>query len=215
MKLYFSRNYNPRLAVAVARYLQAPVEFAFARPLEPDQQARFLPLNPNLRLPILVDDDGGSLWEADAIACRLSQLVGSDFWRAGAELPDMIRWLSWGTWTFVAACDRIHFERVTRQRYGLGPVRTLFVEDGEAQFAEAAAILEAHLAHSEWLLDSGISYADFRMGCVLPFKDLAGISLAAYPSIGRWYRALEQLDAWSDPFAGMEVPELPALPPAG
>ena len=27
MKLYFSRNPNPRLAVAAARYLNAPVEF--------------------------------------------------------------------------------------------------------------------------------------------------------------------------------------------
>jgi glutathione S-transferase len=29
-KLYFSRNLNPRLAVAAARYLKAPVEFEFA-----------------------------------------------------------------------------------------------------------------------------------------------------------------------------------------
>jgi hypothetical protein len=32
MRLYFSRNYNPRLAVAVAGYLNSPVEFEFASP---------------------------------------------------------------------------------------------------------------------------------------------------------------------------------------
>lgn len=55
MKLFFSRNPNPRLAVAVARYLDANVEFEFASPLAPGEAERFRPLNPNLLLPILVD----------------------------------------------------------------------------------------------------------------------------------------------------------------
>lgn len=35
MKLYFSRNPNPRLAVAVARYVDAKVGFEFASPFAP------------------------------------------------------------------------------------------------------------------------------------------------------------------------------------
>lgn len=37
MKLYYSGNSNPRLAVAVARHLRAPVEFIRAAPFAPDQ----------------------------------------------------------------------------------------------------------------------------------------------------------------------------------
>ena len=74
MKLYFSRNYNPRLAVAAARYLNSPVEFEFASPFSPGQSEKFLKLNPNQSVPILVEGDK-TLWEADAIACRLSQLA--------------------------------------------------------------------------------------------------------------------------------------------
>lgn len=55
MKLFFSRNPNPRLAVAVARCLDANIEFEFASPLAPGEAERFLPLNPNLLLPILSD----------------------------------------------------------------------------------------------------------------------------------------------------------------
>lgn len=95
MKLLYSRNPNPRLAVAVARQVSAPVEFEFAAPLAPGQAERYRPLNPCLRLPILVLPGGGSLWEADAIACRLSQAAKSDFWRTGAAEPSMIQWLSW------------------------------------------------------------------------------------------------------------------------
>jgi glutathione S-transferase len=35
MKLYFRRNYDPRLAVAAARFLNSPVEFEFAAPFAP------------------------------------------------------------------------------------------------------------------------------------------------------------------------------------
>ena len=115
-KLYFSRNYNPRLAVAAARFLKSPVEFEFASPFSPEQSAKFLKLNPNQSVPILVEEDK-TFWEADAIACRLSQLAASDFWPLGDSLPDVVRWISWGYWNFVRACDQIHFERVTKQRY--------------------------------------------------------------------------------------------------
>jgi glutathione S-transferase len=72
MKLFYSRNPNPRLALAVARHLAADIEFEWAAPFEPGQAGKFRPLNPNLSIPILVDE-GKSLWEADAIACRLSR----------------------------------------------------------------------------------------------------------------------------------------------
>ena len=113
MKLYFSRNLNPRLAVAAARFLESPIEFEFASPFSPEQREKFLKLNPNQSVPILVEGDK-TLWEADAIACRLSQLAHSDFWPMGESLPEVVRWISWGYWNFVRACDRVHFERVTK-----------------------------------------------------------------------------------------------------
>lgn len=211
MKLYFSRNPNPRLAVAVARYLGAQVEFKFAAPLAPGQAERFRPLNPNLTLPILVTPQG-SLWEADAIACRLSRDAHSGFWRAGDDEPEMIRWLSWGKENFAAACNIVHFERGTKQRYGLGPIDQERVEQGLRQFRIATGILEAELSQREWLLRNGLSYADFRMATFLPFNDVARLPLDDYPSVSRWYRRLEEIDAWREPFEGLEAPELPPVP---
>ena len=86
MKLYFSRNLNPRLAVAAARFLKSPVEFEFASPFSPEQREKFLKLNPNRSVPILVEGDR-TLWEADAIACRLSQLANSVFCRWATACP--------------------------------------------------------------------------------------------------------------------------------
>lgn len=207
MKLLCSRNPNPRLAAAVARHLDADVEFEFASPFAPGQAERYRPLNPNLSLPILVGA-GWSLWEADAIACRLSRDVGSDFWRAGADEPDMIRWISWGKENFVRACDMVHFERGTKQRYALGPIDPKQVERGLKRFHAAAAILEPELAARPWLAGEAVSYADFRMATFLAFNDVAGLPLADYPAIARWYGRLEALPAWRDPFA--DLPPLPA-----
>jgi glutathione S-transferase len=210
-KLYFSRNYNPRLAVAAARYLRSPVEFEFASPFSPGQQEKFRKLNPNLSVPILVEGDK-TLWEADAIACRLSQLANSDFWPMGDSLPDLVRWISWGYWNFVRACDQVHFERVTRQRYAIGPVRQDVMQSGLNEFASSAAILEQHLGAADWLVGKHVTYADFRVACVLPFADLAGLPLADFPRVEAWHARLMDIPAWRDPFAGLDAPELPPIP---
>jgi glutathione S-transferase len=212
VKLHFSRNPNPRLAVATARHLGAPVTFEFAAPFAPGQAERYRPLNPSLRIPILEEDDGSTLFEADAIACRLSQLTGSEFWRTGAELPDMIRWVSWARDHFMRACDVVHFERGTKQRYRIGPVDEELVAEGLGAFHESAAILDAHLRQRDWLLASGLSYADFRMAAFLPFNDAARMPLDDYPAVVAWHARLQALPAWADPFDGLDAPALPPVP---
>jgi glutathione S-transferase len=208
--LYYSRNPNPRLAVAVARYLEAPVNFEWASPFDPAHSDRFRKLNPSLRIPILVEN-GKSLWEADAIACRLSMMVKSDFWRMDEDMPDMIRWISWGKINFVHGCDMVSFEYGTKQRYGIGPVDMAEVAKGLARFHESAMQLNAHLKGRDFLLDSGLSYADFRMATFLPFNDVMNLPLADYPNIERWNKALEAIPAWADPFLGLDAPLLPPV----
>lgn len=184
--LYYSRNPNPRLAVAAARHLNADLRFEWASPFDPAQSDRFRALNPGLSIPILVED-GKSLWEADAIACRLSMKAASGFWRMDADLPDMIRWISWGKANFVLACDMVHFEFGTKQRYGMGPVVMAEVDKGRRLFTQSATLLDAHLKARDFLLDTGLSYADFRMASFLPFNDVAGLPLQDYPAIAAWY----------------------------
>jgi glutathione S-transferase len=210
--LYYSRNPNPRLALAVARHLKADVTLEWAAPFDPAQSAKFRPLNPSLRIPILLEN-GHSLWEADAIACRLSMMMHSQFWRMGPDTPEMIRWISWGKDNFVWACDMVSFEFGTKQRYGLGPVDPDKVKEGEALFHESAAQLDAHLKHRDWLLDSGLSYADFRMATFLPFNDVMGLPIEDYPNIASWQQRLLLLPAWADPFEGLNAPALPYAPP--
>ena len=211
MKLYFSRNPNPRLAVAVAKYLDSDTAFEFAAPMAPGQAERYRALNPNLLVPIL-EHSGRSLWECDAIACFLSRRAGSNFWRTDDDEPDMIRWISWGKDNFVRACDMVHWERATKLRYGIGGTNEEMVLEGLAQFARAASLLEPALADRPWLLGETVSYADFRMATFLPFNEAARLPLGDYPAISRWTSQLAAIEAWSDPFRGLEAPHLPPIP---
>lgn len=130
----------------------------------------------------------------------------------GDDEPDMVRWISWGKENFVRACDMVQFERGTKQRYGLGPIDQQLVEEGLSRFRTAAAILNIELSGRNWLVGDAVSHADFRMASFLPFNDAARLPLGDYPNICRWSDRLEEIDAWRDPFRGLDAPELPPIP---
>lgn len=204
MKLYYSHNLNPRVAVAVARYLQSPVQFIRARPFHPAHMEEFRKINPNTRVPVLVEG-ARTLWETDAIACRLSEIAGSDFWRTGAETAEMIMWISWGTHHLTRAADPVYFERIVRPRFSAEVMDPAELEEPLREFRQHAAILDAYLADHEWLVTGRISYADFRVATSLPFADRAGLPLAEFPHVKRWHDALLALEAWRAPFDGLEA----------
>ncbi|NBZ89870.1 glutathione S-transferase family protein [Stagnihabitans tardus] len=210
MILHYSRNPNPRLALTVARYLDAPITLHFAEPFHPDQAAKYRALNPSQLIPILEEPGQPPLWEADAIACRLA--MGGDLWPLDRRLPEVIRWISWGKATFVQACELIHWELGTKQRYGIGPVDWEGVERGLADFHRSAAQLDAHLKTRDFLIGA-LSYADFRMACFLPYDDVTELPLADYPALHSWAQRMADLPFWADPFQGLDVPPLPPAPP--
>lgn len=211
MKIHFSRNPNPRLAVAAARFLNANVEFEFAAPFAEGQAERYRSLNPNLLLPIL-ELSGRTLWESDAIVCWLSRNAGSNFWRTDDDEPDMIRWISWAKENFVKACDIVQWERGTKPRYGIGSCDDAMVEEGLRQFHKAARLLDSELSNRAWLVGNAVSFADFRMATFLPFNDIARLPLYDYPALQRWNERLEGIDAWREPFKGLTAPAPPPLP---
>ena len=202
MKLYFSPNLNPRVAVAVARYLDAPVEYVAATPMHPDHQDAFRPINPNTRVPVLTTDDR-TYWEADAIACKLSAVAGSDFWRTGDSQPEMIMWISWATHHLNRAGDVFYFWKLIAPTFmDFQPEQQVF-DDALRDWMQFMSILDAELQGRTWLVDDRLSYADFRVATCFPFAKAAGLPLADYPQVQRLADQLNRIDAWRDPFAGL------------
>ena len=204
MKLYYSHNLNPRVAVAVARHLRSPVEYIRARPFHPAEVEGFRKLNPNTRVPVL-EEGGRTLWEADAIACRLSEIASSTFWRKGELEPRMVMWVSWATHHLNNAAAVLYFEHVVLPQFP-PQARPPSAEPAKLaaalqDFRQFAAILDAHLKGRRWLLDDDeLSYADFRVACALPFAEKAQLPVQDFPEVAHWHGRLMELKAWREPF---------------
>lgn len=205
MKLYYSHNSNPRVAVASARYLNSPVDFVMANPRHPDHEAAFRPINPNTLVPVLAEEGRANLWEADAIACRLSAIAGSDFWPLDARLPELIKWLSWSAHHLNAAAGTFYFEHIVRpQIFTRGPDETALAEAAQS-LKRLLPILDQALEGRPWLLGERLSYADFRTGTYLPFTEGAMLPFGQYANIARWHDRLRQIDGWRAPFEGLDA----------
>lgn len=199
--LYYSHNLNPRVAVAVACHLRAPLDFVRVEPMGKDQAA-FRPINPNTRVPVLVEP-ALTLWETDAIAMRLAARCDEGFWPP-ARREEVMQWVSWSAHHFTRAADVLYFEHIIVPRYFDRPVDAAAVAAAEADFRHFAAILDDTLAARRWLVGEALSYADFRVASVLPFAAAARIPLEAFPRVDRWHARLQELDAWREPFAGLD-----------
>ena len=203
MKLYYSHNLNPRVAVAVARHLGSAVEFIAASPMAPEQQDAFRPINPNTRVPVLVAEDR-NFWEADAIACKLSALAGSDFWRQGESQPEMIMWVSWATHHLNRAGDVFYFWKLIAPAFmDVQPDASVF-DEAMRDWRQFMGILDSQLAGRTWLVDDRLSYADFRVATCFPFAEAAGLPIAEFPQVQRLAEQLNRIDAWRDPFTGLD-----------
>jgi glutathione S-transferase len=201
-KLYYSHNLNPRVAVAVARHLGSPVEYVRASPRHPDHEDAFRAINPNTLVPVLVED-GRTLWETDAIACRLSALAGSDFWRGGEDMAEMVMWVSWATHHLNNAGGTLYFYKLIYPRFSQEAAPAGVLAEALQDFRCFAGILDDQLRGRTWLVGDHLSYADFRVASALPFADGAGLPLAEFPNLARWHDRLWAIDAWRDPFAGL------------
>lgn len=198
-KLYYTHNINPRVAVAVARHLKSRVEFIRYSPMGEDREV-FLPLNPNSLAPLLVED-GRPLWEADAIALRLSRLAGGDFW-PDDHAVDIMQWVSWSAHHFTVAGAGLVWHNHTAVSW-MGPPDPAVVAGIAGDFHRYAAILDATLAERQWLVGNRLTYADFRVASALPYAERGQIPLEGYRNIAAWHDRLNVFDAWREPFAGL------------
>ena len=199
--LYYSHNLNPRVAVAVARYLGAPLRFVRADPMGRDRDA-FRAINPNTRVPVLVEP-GLTLWETDAIAMRLAGRFGPEFWPQGRR-EEVTMWVSWSAHHFTLWGGVLYFERIVVPRHLPRAPDRAAIAAAESELRPFAAVLDSALAGRRWLVGDAPTYADFRVASALPFAEQAGIVLEPFPRVRAWHARLEEFDAWRDPFAGLD-----------
>ena len=201
MKLYYFESLNGRKACAVAKHLGSPVEhvridLGKGENRTPD----YLAINPNGKVPALVDGDLG-LWEANAIMAHLARVAGSDLWpRDDDRQIELTRWLSWDAWHFTRHGATLVFQHIIKPRFLGAEPDAKAVEEATGFFKQFAAVLNGHLRGRRYVLGDTLSIADFALAATLPQADQARIPVKGFAEIERWHDRLSELPAWREPF---------------
>jgi GST-like protein len=151
----------------------------------------FLALNPNHRIPAIVDPDGPGgkrleLFESGAILIYLADKTGKLLPADPAARYTALQWLMF-------------------QMGGVGPMFGQYghfhnyapeqVPYAKARYANEVkrlhGVLEKRLGQAEWLAGDTYSIADIATYPWLRFPERRAIDLNDYPNVKRWYDAIE------------------------
>jgi glutathione S-transferase len=187
MKLYdFAFSPNCRKVRAVAYELGIPFEAVHVDlPKGGARAPAFLAMNPNGRVPVLVDDDF-VLWESTAIIRYLSGRRGGALVPAAErDRADVDRWLAWHLAHLAPAMRKVAFERVVKKLTGQGTPDPEAIAAGSAEFATLTAVLDTALEASDHVAGS-LSLADFALASHYSLAAICGLATAPYPRVDAW-----------------------------
>jgi glutathione S-transferase len=206
MKLYYFETINPQKACAVAKYVDAPVDFVRVDLAKGEHKTpHYLAVNPNGKVPALEDEDT-KLWEANAIMCHLARKAKSDLWPSNPDKQiDVLKWLTWNSEHFTRHAGNLYFNYIIKPKFGLGEPDTKAVDEATGFFKQFAAVLDDHLADRTFLLGDHLTVADFAVSVTLPYADRIKLPLDGFKNVVRWKSVLEEIPAWRDPFPAREA----------
>jgi glutathione S-transferase len=209
MKLYAFPASSRVIAIdALIRHLDLPCEKVHLDVLRGDLLTKeYLALNPNHKVPTLVDGDF-VLWEGNAILAYVAaQRPESGLWPVTARAQaDVTRWLIWEAAHLDAeSWGMVVFEKASKWVLGLGAADPAFITRGEQNFVRFAGVLNQSLAGRRWLLGDRLTIADFAVGKLWPPVTGMDLPVREYPEIVRWYEGLSQLPAWRSAMADWEA----------
>lgn len=137
-----------------------------------------------------------------AIAMRLAGVRDEAFWSA-RQREEGMQWVGCSAHHFTRAGNVFYAGNIIAPRYfGRGPDPRALAQ--AADFHGFAAVLDGILADRTWLVGDRVTYADFRVASVLPFAAGAWLPLEPHRRIVAWHARLMELDAWRDPFDGLD-----------
>jgi glutathione S-transferase len=202
MKVYWIRAQAPRRVLALLKHLGVAAEL-----VEVDMMAgglkdpAYITLNPNKKVPTLVDGDL-VLWESAAIMAHLCIKCNSDMWPAHnpTEQVEVLRWLTWCDSHWSPPVSSFYFEHVVKATFGLGPPNRSAYEARIPDLMRYAAVLDGHLEGRTHVACGRLTIADFQLASMATYWRESEMPLESFRNIVRWIDNLMRLPAWADPW---------------
>jgi glutathione S-transferase len=161
------------------------------------QTEEFLRINPNGKVPALVDGDF-ALWESNAIVQYLAASVAENpiAPRDARSHADVLRWQFWESSNWSPACAIFVYENVLKPMLGKGEADPEEIRKGEEKFHRFAKVLDDHLASRSWLVGENLTLADVSVASMLMYAEAGRYPLENYAHIHAWFGRIQQLPAW-------------------
>lgn len=198
MKLYYhSISPNGFRAILALRLLKLEAEeiiVDFGRDLSTPEFKR---LNPNQRIPVVVDGDF-ALWESNAIIQYLASLkpeVGM-LPKDEKKRADVLRWQCWNMNHFGPAVGTFNWENLLRKILASGEPDQQKLAQAEKDLGYFGAILEHQLTGRRYVTGDTLTVADVSLASTLMYRVPARVPLERFPQIRRFLESIESLEAW-------------------
>jgi glutathione S-transferase len=199
VKLYSSHvSANSRRVRLVAAALELELEIIPIDLASPADRAQLGAINPNNKVPVLVDGDF-VLWESNAINAYLCAKVPDQTLLPSAphERAEVERWLYWNTAHFAQAVSGLNFEHFVKGLMKLGGPDATAVANHERLFHQFAKVADAHLAKHAWLANDRLSLADYAFVSTLLSAQTAKLPLDAYQRITALVARIHDRPEWA------------------
>lgn len=200
MKLYTpgSMSANCRRVHATIKHLGLEVETVEASPMDGGLNTpEFMAINPNKKIPALVDGDL-ALWESRTICQYLaSQKPSSNFWPEDAKSRANIeRWMMWDGIHFGSATANFAYENFFKKAFMNQEPDATRVEWAKENFHQYAPVLNAQLETTPWVAGEHLTLADFSIGASLQYAEQSKLPWEQYSFIQKWSKQLAEVPAW-------------------
>jgi glutathione S-transferase len=147
------------------------------------QAAEYLNLNPNARIPTLIDGEL-VLWESMAINLYLAQKYEGPMHCAGPDVVGLAaQWSFWAVLEMEGLLLDLLQHRALLAEFARDPS---YAERDELLLRKPLGILNDALAGRQHLIEHGFTVADLNTASILVWGKMARLNLAAHPEVSRW-----------------------------
>jgi len=149
------------------------------------QSADYLRLNPNARIPTLVDGDT-VLWESMAINLYLAQKYPGPLHADATTLGIAAQWSFWAMLETESLLLDLLMHRILLSEDGRDPSH---IERNTLLLQKPLGILDSALHGRDHLAGAAFSVADLNVASILAWGRMARLDLSAQPNVARWLGA--------------------------
>ena len=198
MKLYsVQASNNCRRVVATAQHLGIELEIV-DQPMGKSKSPAYLAINPNGKVPALVDGDL-LLWESRSIMQYVASKKPTPFWPNDEKVrADITRWQFWEAAHLSRGTGTYAFENLFKKIFMKQDPDPAALAVGEKEWKSFAPILNAQLEGKKWLLGDELTLADFSVGACFSFAEPSGLPWNEFTHIKAWNARLSEVPAWKN-----------------